>query len=238
MDEENEKRILFFVPYHEREDAKRLGAKWDSKAKKWWVPADGTDLRPFGRWLPVPRDYLPEVPLGSPRIAPDINPVGSLRALMPLLSPAERTELKRKVFLAANYSCEACGQRGSEHPVECHDVWQFDSETTTQRLEGVHAFCPECHNVRHAFDRLAKPETKDSAMRDITGLLAMVNGWNLKDVGKQLKVWDDLRASLAGRVWKLDASALLSYGVPLSESTMEKLGLRVSQQSKGESDGD
>ena len=84
MDEE--KRILFFVPYHEREDAKRLGAKWDSKAKKWWVQADGTDLRPFGRWRPVPRDYLPEVSLDSPRIAPDINPVGSLRALMPYSS--------------------------------------------------------------------------------------------------------------------------------------------------------
>lgn len=222
-------RILFFVPFHEREDAKRLGAKWDSKSRKWWVPI-GTDLRPFGRWVIQPREYQSEVPLDKPRIAPDLNPVDSLRALLPLLTPMERTELKRNVFLAANYRCEACGQRGKDHPVECHDVWEFDSELMVQRLEGLHAYCPECHDVRHTADRLANPETTNSVMRDVLSMMSMVNGWSRKDVEKHLKDWDDLRASLAGRRWSLDATALLHYGVSLSNETKEKLGLGESQE--------
>ena len=59
MDEE--KRILFFVPYHEREDAKRLGAKWDSKAKKWWV--DASALLGFG--VPLSESTMEKLGLGK-----------------------------------------------------------------------------------------------------------------------------------------------------------------------------
>jgi hypothetical protein len=38
------------VPFAEKDEAKRLGARWDSAKKKWYVPS-GTDLTPFSRWL-------------------------------------------------------------------------------------------------------------------------------------------------------------------------------------------
>jgi hypothetical protein len=38
------------VPFAEKEEAKRLGARWDAKSKKWYAPL-GTDLAPFSRWL-------------------------------------------------------------------------------------------------------------------------------------------------------------------------------------------
>ncbi|HEX9173751.1 MAG TPA: DUF5710 domain-containing protein [Telluria sp.] len=38
------------VPFAEKEEAKRLGARWDAKNKKWYAPL-GTDLGPFSRWL-------------------------------------------------------------------------------------------------------------------------------------------------------------------------------------------
>ncbi len=40
------------VPFPEKDEAKRLGARWDGARKRWFVP-DGTDLDPFARWLPV-----------------------------------------------------------------------------------------------------------------------------------------------------------------------------------------
>jgi len=39
------------VPYKEKEEAKALGAWWDSELKKWFVPR-GLDTRPFTRWFP------------------------------------------------------------------------------------------------------------------------------------------------------------------------------------------
>ena len=40
------------VPFARREEAKAKGARWDSEARKWFVPM-GRDLEPFTSWLPV-----------------------------------------------------------------------------------------------------------------------------------------------------------------------------------------
>lgn len=38
------------VPYAEKDEAKRLGARWDATRKKWYVP-NGVDTAAFSRWL-------------------------------------------------------------------------------------------------------------------------------------------------------------------------------------------
>ncbi|WP_417844393.1 zincin-like metallopeptidase domain-containing protein [Thalassospira sp.] len=43
------KRHYLNVPYSEKNDAKALGAKWDRRAKSWYV-RDDADLKPFARW--------------------------------------------------------------------------------------------------------------------------------------------------------------------------------------------
>jgi hypothetical protein len=43
------------VPFHEKDDAKRLGARWDAVRKTWFLP-DATDPAPFTKWLPQPSD--------------------------------------------------------------------------------------------------------------------------------------------------------------------------------------
>lgn len=43
--------IFLDVPYSEKDEAKRLGAKWNSNARKWYVP-EGCLLSSFEPWLP------------------------------------------------------------------------------------------------------------------------------------------------------------------------------------------
>jgi len=43
--------VFLEVPYHEKDEAKRLGAKWDPASRQWYVP-EGGSLEPFARWLP------------------------------------------------------------------------------------------------------------------------------------------------------------------------------------------
>ena len=38
------------VPFSEKDEAKRLGAKWDAARKKWYVP-QGVNVEPFSRWV-------------------------------------------------------------------------------------------------------------------------------------------------------------------------------------------
>jgi hypothetical protein len=43
------------VPFHEKDDAKRLGARWDVVRQTWFLP-DCTDTAPFAKWLPQQSD--------------------------------------------------------------------------------------------------------------------------------------------------------------------------------------
>ncbi|MCE7534228.1 DUF5710 domain-containing protein [Acinetobacter nosocomialis] len=45
------KKTLLSVSFAEKDEVKKLGAKWDSKEKSWYVPA-GTDTAPFEKWIP------------------------------------------------------------------------------------------------------------------------------------------------------------------------------------------
>jgi hypothetical protein len=40
------------VPFAEKEDAKKLGARWDAARKLWYVE-NKDDMAPFARWLPT-----------------------------------------------------------------------------------------------------------------------------------------------------------------------------------------
>ncbi len=40
------------VPFAEKDDAKKLGARWDAARKVWYVE-NKDDMTPFDRWLPT-----------------------------------------------------------------------------------------------------------------------------------------------------------------------------------------
>ncbi|MFN8390743.1 MAG: DUF5710 domain-containing protein [Bdellovibrionota bacterium] len=42
--------VLLKVPFDEKDDAKKLGARWDPDFRQWFVP-QGMDTKPFRRWL-------------------------------------------------------------------------------------------------------------------------------------------------------------------------------------------
>lgn len=45
--------VFLNVPYHEKDEAKRLGARWNPAERRWYVP-EGKDLAPFAKWLLKP----------------------------------------------------------------------------------------------------------------------------------------------------------------------------------------
>jgi len=45
--------------------------------------------------------------------------------------------------------CETCGGCGPQYPVECHEIWNYDDTRLIQKLDGLIALCPDCHEVKH-----------------------------------------------------------------------------------------
>ena len=58
-------------------------------------------------------------------------------------------KLRKATYRQSNYRCEICGDRGSKHPVECHEIWHYDDDKYIQTLTGLTALCPDCHRVKH-----------------------------------------------------------------------------------------
>lgn len=57
-------RVNLKVPFAEKDEAKKLGARWDPARKLWYV--DGKDdLTPFARWSPTPHDGAAPVAAAS-----------------------------------------------------------------------------------------------------------------------------------------------------------------------------
>lgn len=57
--------------------------------------------------------------------------------------------IRKQVYQKADNVCEICGGKGINHPVECHEVWEYDEDTGIQRLGKFQALCPLCHEVKH-----------------------------------------------------------------------------------------
>ncbi|MEQ8664849.1 MAG: zincin-like metallopeptidase domain-containing protein [Rhodospirillales bacterium] len=60
---ENKPRVYLAVPFAEKDEAKQLGARWDRKAKSWYVPA-ALDQASFSKWM---GDAEPKAPSLSPQ---------------------------------------------------------------------------------------------------------------------------------------------------------------------------
>jgi hypothetical protein len=57
--------IILKVPYAEKDEAKALGARWNSARKVWYVP-DGQAATPFEKWLGAPQaDSAPGAAAGQ-----------------------------------------------------------------------------------------------------------------------------------------------------------------------------
>ena len=72
-----------------------------------------------------------------------------------LLKAKQWDLIRRECYDKANGLCEICGGKGNKHPVECHEIWEYDPNLyghrseLTQKLNGVIALCPKCHKCKH-----------------------------------------------------------------------------------------
>lgn len=99
--------------------------------------------------------------------------------------------------------CEVCGGVGSRWPVECHEVWDYDDVARVQRLEGLIALCPSCHEVKH----IGRAEAVGNLDRAVLHLMR-VNNWT--DDEAEVYIYDAFTTwrARSDHDWTLDISYL------------------------------
>jgi len=93
------------------------------------------------------------------------------------LKPLQWDLLRQACYVRADNRCEVCGGRGHKHPVECHEIWEYNDSARIQKLLGLVSLCPSCHKVKHI--GFALTQGQDSFMRSL-GQLATVNKWPME----------------------------------------------------------
>ena len=140
--------------------------------------------------------------MDQPRLTIDLIPKACWWSnLGTYLSAPQWIMARKKVVEAAGCKCQVCGGVGTRIPVVCHEVWEYDDEKHVQRLVGLIALCPHCHQSKHF--GLATINKKAGQVKQ---RLAIVNGWSKEQVNEHinhsLAVWKARNAYS----WTLDLS--------------------------------
>lgn len=195
------------VPFSEKEEAKRVGARWNATGKVWFAP-EGADLSWFMKWLPQVHKnkelYVNMVP-GKSKVA----------SLRKWLKPDEWKALTQKIYKNAKYKCEICRGRGSVRMVVAHERWAYDDALKMQTLVSIDSLCPKCSCVTSIH--------KGSNIWLFKKHLMKVNDWpeSMADshIESSLSLWNE-RSKIG---WDIDMTHLLTLGIALSAETRAKI---------------
>jgi hypothetical protein len=121
------------------------------------------------------------------------------------LTKVQWDSLRAACYQKAGHRCEVCGGRGRKHPVECHEIWDYEDHALIQRLTGLIALCPDCHKVKHI--GFAITQGKAEFMRAINQLAA-VNQWPLDLAIEYVDRQFQIHAIRSRRSYHLDLSWL------------------------------
>lgn len=126
------------------------------------------------------------------------------------VSKSEWDKIRKHCYQLAHNRCEICGDvgfnQGRKHAVECHEIWHYNDDDKSQKLIGLIALCPNCHQCKHA--GLAILNGKRNL---ITKHLMKVNNisWSSADsyINESFKLWNE-RSQFD---WNVDISYLDNY---------------------------
>lgn len=116
--------------------------------------------------------------------------------------------IRKQVYAKAYHICEICGGVGNKHPVEAHEIWNYDDKNLIQKLEGMIALCPNCHMVKHIGLAQVNGKTEQALKH-----LMLINKLSKKDAQEYITDSFMVWAMRSTKSWKLDLSGLKLYGI-------------------------
>lgn len=112
-------------------------------------------------------------------------------------------KIRMIVYQKALYKCEICGdtglRQGYKHSVECHEIWKYDDKKKVQKLIGLIALCPLCHQVKHAGRSLFMGKQNQLIQR-----LIRINEWDETKAKEYLAESFEINKERSQHEWTLD----------------------------------
>jgi hypothetical protein len=146
-------------------------------------------------------------------LVPETSWYNNLRSI---LSKSSWDRLRWASYKKANNLCEICGGRGPKHPVECHEIWEYDNEKHIQKLSGMIALCPACHEVKHF--GLARIKGREYFAKEH---LMEINKWCQEDAEQYIEYAFETWQKRSRYLWKIDLTFLKTLGIHFEELSLK-----------------
>lgn len=127
--------------------------------------------------------------------------------------------LRKECYAQTNNLCEICGGRGSQHPVEAHEVWQYDDKYKIQKLVRLTPLCPSCHSVKHIGNAFLRGESED-ALHHFQAVNNITQERAIELLKGAFDVWEERNL----HQWECDVSWLDNKGIPYQPERQNKDG--------------
>ena len=134
-------KILLAVPFENKDEAKKLGAKWDAINKKWYIYENNPNKDLFMEKWKINDDPVNLIGedrnFGGNKLFVDLIPqtcwFSNVRSS---IHPNDWDRVRNHIYNRVDYICECCGHDTKETGIslEAHERWQYDSDTLTQKL--------------------------------------------------------------------------------------------------------
>ena len=136
----------------------------------------------------------------QPKLQIESIPVSSWGInLANLLEKEEWTQIRKRVYKEAGYSCTKCGQ--DNEALNAHEEWLFNEKAKTQRLVGIVCVCGMCHDCIH-FLRSTQVHDKEY-IKKVIGHFMRVNKWTVEEFNKHYALAQQLASKRADRRYKV-----------------------------------
>jgi hypothetical protein len=124
-----------------------------------------------------------------------------------MISSKDWDKLRFASYDLAQNKCEICGgnglEQGYKHRVECHEVWEYDDKSHTQKLIRLISLCVKCHLVKHIGRANAMGKQPE-----VFKQLEKINKWTHKEVVEHVANSFELYKERSKYQWTLDLSIL------------------------------
>ena len=200
------------IPYSEKEEAKKHGARWDPKRKLWFAPKGEKEL--LDRW---PLNNSPIIELigedrefGGNILFVDLVPASCwFTNVRKCVHFSDWDRLRYFVYERANNQCECCQAKAI---LEAHERWYFDTQNKIQKLMRIIALCESCHETTHM--GLAQIRGRgDIAIQHLMNVVGINKNEAKSQVDKAFKLWGDRNKF----EWELDLTIITNSGIKLSD---------------------
>jgi len=211
-------RLYLHVPFDKKDEAKRLGAKWDKDLKRWFAPNGEKEL--VDRWGDEARLLTvlqgEDRTFGGDTLCVEFQPKSCwCKKIQYAIQSVDRARVQDFVFGRTNRTCETCGVQDVERDFHLHGRWEYAEGT--QRLVRLMALCDRCYESTH-FGTAHYHGRREQAVAHLKQTMNRTDAECQEHINSAYKLLDQRNK----QDWTVDLSLLSSNGIACESASRLK----------------